>query len=65
MTNLVGGTVRWSNNHTSIEDGNLISTSTIHGDLKCFGNDPLPHLSDFKPVKNIVYGSKEGQCKKL
>jgi hypothetical protein len=62
LTNTVGGTVTWNDNETVIPDGNLISTSTIHGSLKCFANNPLPHLSDITPVMNLVFGQATGQC---
>jgi hypothetical protein len=65
LTNSVGGTVKWNDNHTLIPDGNLMSTSAIHGDLNCFGNSPAPHLSDITPVKNVVFGVARGQCKAL
>jgi hypothetical protein len=65
LTNTIGGTVNWNDNHTVIPDGNLVSTSTIRGDLNCFGNSPKPHLSDITPVKNVVFGDARGQCAAL
>jgi hypothetical protein len=61
----VGGSVRWSYNHTVIGDGNLMGTNTIHGDLNCFHNSPMPHLSDDVAVPNTVSGTASGQCSAL
>ena len=62
LGNTVWGSVRWSYNHTVIDDGNLMGTNTVHGDLKCFHNSPKPHLSDIVAVPNIVFGTASGQC---
>ncbi|TAN34588.1 hypothetical protein EPN29_02635 [bacterium] len=65
LRNKVGGTVNWNDNHTVMADGNLMSTNTIHHNLNCFENSPKPHLSDFTPVKNTVFGTARGQCTAL
>ena len=62
LSNTVWGSVTWNGNQTVIPDGNLMSTSTIHQDLNCFNNSPLPHLSDITPVKSEVEGAIRGQC---
>ena len=65
LGNAVRGTVSWNHNTTLIPDGNLVGTSAIHGDLNCFGNSPVPHLSDVIPVLNSVFGDARGQCTAL
>lgn len=67
LGNTVGGSVKWSYNHTVIPDGNLMGTNTVHEDLNCFHNSPRPHLSDISPVPvpNTVFGTARGQCAAL
>jgi hypothetical protein len=65
LGNTVGGSVKWSYNHTVIPDGNLMGTNTVRGDLNCFHNSPRPHLSDITPLPNTVFGTARGQCAAL
>jgi hypothetical protein len=62
LGNTVWGSVKWSYNHTVIADGNLMGTNTVHEDLNCFHNSPMPHLSDITPLPNTVFGTASGQC---
>jgi hypothetical protein len=65
LGNTVWGSVRWNNNTTVIPDGNLMGTNTVHEDLNCFNNSPLPHLSDITPLPNTVFDIARGQCRAL
>ncbi len=61
--NVVGESVTYSHNQTSIPDGNLIDGNRIGEDLSCFANSPSPHLSDAgPPTKNVVGDDARGQC---
>jgi hypothetical protein len=65
LLNRVWGSVSWNKNQTVIPDGNLMGTNTVHEDLNCFGNSPLPHLSDVTPLLNRVFDDARGQCATL
>jgi hypothetical protein len=61
--NTVGKSVEYSNNQTSIPDGNLMDGNHIRGSLQCFNNSPNPHLSDGpNKILNVVGGVVSGQC---
>jgi hypothetical protein len=74
--NVVHGDVSWNNNRTwdgtpeppgnpavhGDEDGNEITTNTIHGDLNCFNNMPAIQFGDSGGVPNTVSGETRGQC---
>jgi len=65
IRNNVHGLVTLSNNVLVDEDGNEYVTNTIHGGLRCFGNDPAPQVGDSEGERNIVTGKKTGQCADL
>ncbi len=44
-------------------DGNEYVTNVIRGDLVCTGNSPAPQAGDSEGDKNIVTGTKVGQCR--
>ena len=60
--NHVSGTVTLTNNTLIDPDGNEYVTNTIHGSLRCWGNDPAPQAGDSGGSPNIVTGPKIGQC---
>jgi hypothetical protein len=60
--NTVNGSVNWRNNTLVDLDGNEIQTNTIHGSLRCSGNDPAPQQGDSGGSPNAVSGVKTGQC---
>jgi hypothetical protein len=74
--NDVRGDVKWTNNTTwdgtpeppgnpalhGDEDGNELTTNTIHGDLSCFGNVPAIQYGDSQGTPNVVSGETKGQC---
>jgi len=62
LGNHVSGTVTLSNNTLVDLDGNEYVTNTIHGSLRCWGNDPAPQVGDSEGSPNIVTGPKTGQC---
>jgi hypothetical protein len=65
IRNNVHGLVTLSNNVLADEDGNEYVTNTIHGGLRCFGNDPAPQVGDSEGEANVVTGKKTGQCADL
>jgi hypothetical protein len=62
IRNTVRGTVRLNDNTLTDPDGNEYVTNTIHGSLKCSGNDPAPQVGDSEGLPNVVTGRKMGQC---
>ena len=62
--NVVNGSVVWNDNHRSpiTGDANLMDDNTIGLNLKCFDNNPRPHLSDFAPILNTVGGRVRGSA---
>jgi hypothetical protein len=75
--NVVSGSVNWNNNITwdgtpepnpsdatlhGDEDGNEITTNTIHGNLSCFNNFPAIQFGDSGGTPNTVLGTTRGQC---
>ncbi len=65
LGNKVWGTVRWNDNQTVIADGNLMGSNIVHGNLNCFENSPMPHLSDVTAMPNTVFDVARGQCRVL
>jgi len=65
IRNNVFGTVTMTNNVHPDEDANEYVTNTIHGSLKCWGNDPAPQVGDSEGEPNVVTGRKIGQCADL
>jgi len=62
LGNHVSGTVTLANNTLQDPDGNEFVTNTIHGSMRCWGNDPAPQPGDSGGSSNIVTGQKTGQC---
>ena len=62
LGNHVSGTVTLSNNTLIDPDGNEYVTNTIHGSMRCWGNDPAPQAGDSGGSPNVVTGAKTGQC---
>jgi hypothetical protein len=74
--NNVSGSVNWNNNITwdgtpeppgdptihGDEDGNEITTNTIHQNLSCFDNIPAIQFGDSGGTPNTVLGTTRGQC---
>jgi hypothetical protein len=60
--NDVHGTVNFNGNVVADPDGNEIQTNTIHGNLNCAGNDPMPQPGDSEGSPNHVTGQETGQC---
>src|SRR5436190_13025371 len=58
IRNNVHGLVTLSNNVLVDEDGNEYVTNTIHGGLRCFGNDPAPQVGDSEGERDVVTGKK-------
>jgi hypothetical protein len=65
IRNHVRGTVRLTDNVLPDPDGNEYVTNTIHGSLKCSGNEPAPQVGDSEGLPNVVTGRKMGQCADL
>ncbi len=65
IRNHVNGSVTLSNNHLTDEDGNEYVTNVIHGNLRCYGNDPAPQVGDSEGSPNRVTGQKLGQCARV
>jgi hypothetical protein len=66
IRNNVRGLVTLSNNVLfEKEDANEYVTNTIHGSLRCFGDDPAPQVGDSEGEPNVVTGQKTGQCAHL
>jgi hypothetical protein len=66
--NVVNGSVTWSENKGSplTGDANLMDNNFIGQSLRCFNNNPRPHLSDAgSPTLNTVGGRARGQCAAL
>ncbi|HJX08770.1 MAG TPA: hypothetical protein VJ736_11950 [Actinomycetota bacterium] len=62
IRNHVSGSVSLSNNTLTDPDGNEYVTNTIHGTMRCWGNDPAPQVGDSEGSPNVVTGRKTGQC---
>lgn len=62
LGNHVSGTVTLANNTLIDPDGNEFVTNTIHGSMRCWGNDPAPQPGDSGGSPNVVTGPKTGQC---
>ena len=62
LGNHVSGTVTLANNTLQDPDGNEYVSNTIHGSMRCWGNDPAPQPGDSGGSPNIVTGPKTGQC---
>jgi hypothetical protein len=65
IRNNVHGSVSYNDNTVLDTDGNEVVTNTIHGSLKCSGNDPAPQIGDSEGSPNQVTGAKKGQCADL
>ncbi|MDQ6799198.1 MAG: hypothetical protein M3011_14485 [Actinomycetota bacterium] len=63
IRNKVSGTVTLKNNVLADEDANEYVTNVISGDLVCSGNSPAPQTGDSEGMKNVVSGTKRGQCR--
>jgi hypothetical protein len=62
IRNHVSGAVTLSNNTLEDPDGNEYVTNTIHGIMRCQGNDPAPQVGDSEGSPNTVTGPMTGQC---
>ncbi len=62
IRNHVSGAVTLSDNTLQDPDGNEYVTNTIHGSLRCHGNDPAPQVGDSEGDPNTVTGRLTGQC---
>ena len=62
IRNHVSGAVTLSDNTLADPDGNEYVTNTIHGVLRCDGNDPAPQVGDSEGSPNTVTGQMKGQC---
>jgi len=62
LENHVSGTVTLSNNTLIDPDGNEYVSNTIHGSMRCWGNDPAPQPGDSGGSPNVVTGQKTAQC---
>jgi hypothetical protein len=65
IRNDVNGTVELRDNVLADPDGNEYVTNTIHGSMRCSGNDPAPQTGDSEGLPNVVTGQKTGQCADL
>jgi hypothetical protein len=65
IRNHVDGSVTLSDNTLADPDGNEYVTNTIHGSLRCWGNDPAPQVGDSEGEANVVTGNASGQCADL
>jgi hypothetical protein len=62
IRNNVHGNVTFTNNVVADPDGNEFVTNEIHGNLACSGNSPAPQVGDSAGAKNLVTGTRSGQC---
>jgi hypothetical protein len=62
IRNHVSGAVTLSDNTLQDPDGNEFVTNTIHGIMRCQGNDPAPQVGDSEGSQNTVTGQMKGQC---
>jgi hypothetical protein len=62
IRNHVSGAVTLSDNTLQDPDGNEYVTNTIHGIMRCHGNDPAPQVGDSEGSPNTVTGPLTGQC---
>ena len=62
IRNHVSGSVTLANNTLVDPDGNEYVTNTIHGSMRCWGNDPAPQVGDSEGDPNAVTGQMTGQC---
>jgi hypothetical protein len=62
IRNHVSGGATLANNTLADPDGNEYVTNTIHGPMRCWGNDPAPQVGDSQGESNIVTGPMTGQC---
>jgi hypothetical protein len=62
LGNHVSGAVILANNTLQDPDGNEYVTNTIHGPMRCWGNDPVPQAGDSGGSPNQVTGPETGQC---
>jgi hypothetical protein len=62
IRNHVSGAVNLSDNTLQDPDGNEYVTNTIHGIMRCHGNDPAPQVGDSEGSPNTVTGRMTGQC---
>jgi hypothetical protein len=65
IRNTVSGTVTMRDNTLADPDGNEYVTNTIHGSLRCSGNDPAAQVGDSEGEPNIVTGNASGECAEL
>jgi hypothetical protein len=65
IRNRVIGNVRLSDNVMDDPDANEYVTNRIRGNLICRGDSPAPQVGDSEGERNIVTGSKVGQCRGL
>ncbi|MFL5790551.1 MAG: hypothetical protein ACJ76A_03520 [Actinomycetota bacterium] len=65
IRNHVSGGVTLANNTLADPDGNEYVTNTIHGPMRCWGNDPAPQVGDSQGDANTVTGPMTGQCADL
>jgi hypothetical protein len=62
IRNTVNGSVQLNDNVLVDPDGNEYVTNTINGSLQCSGNSPAPQVGDSEGERNVVTGTKHGQC---
>jgi hypothetical protein len=65
IRNTVSGTVTMRDNTLTDPDGNEYVTNTIHGSLRCSGNDPAAQVGDSEGEPNVVTGNASGECAEL
>jgi len=63
IRNRVIGTVRLTDNVMGDPDANEYVTNRIQGNLICHGDSPAPQIGDSEGQRNVVTGSKIGQCR--
>jgi hypothetical protein len=62
LRNTVGGNVIFSRNISANPDSTEIATNSIHRNLICMGNSPVPQYGDSGGTPNTVAGHEIGQC---
>ncbi len=65
IRNVQNGNAIIMGNHTGDADSTEIVTNTIHGNLICRANTPVPQIGDSHGEVNTVSGHKLGQCAAL
>jgi hypothetical protein len=65
IRNTISGTVTMRDNTLTDPDGNEYVTNTIHGSLRCSGNDPAAQVGDSEGEPNVVTGNASGECTEL